>query len=466
MARGDRVVFAVETNERGQPQARSLKVLRQSPEEEIPWNLVEGGEAWPEEGPNSAPQGPNEVEAISQEGEFLTRACASDAEEVESKSSKCVSLEAEAQLLGLNEVFLSTIKRAVRQQEQIEKEVERMTDVSSKAYIEKMQVIARLGKVTGTYGELQAAQQRIEDAQLLAAAGDSEMQLLAQEEIDQWSQRKSELARRMLEALLPVDDRDKASTVIIEIRAGVGGAEAGLWTEDLKTMYEQMAEVEGMQCETVSADERDGGGFSEVSLSISGEDVWTKLKWESGVHRVQRVPATETMGRIHTSTATVALMPQLEESNYQLDMSQVEITYTRSGGKGGQNVNKVETACRVLHKPTGVFVKCSESRFRKFNEAYALRYLAAKLRQIEDEKRDSEIYVMRRSQIGSADRSEKIRTYNYKDNRVTDHRLKQNYALASFLAGGLADAHTGMRLLEQSEKFKELEQKLLNEMQK
>lgn len=308
------------------------------------------------------------------------------------------------------------------------------------------------------YNELKKIEQEILGAQELLNSEDEELKLLGKEEIEILQHKKDDIISEIKILLIPKDPFENKN-IIMEIRAGVGGEEAALFVKDLFRMYMAYAENKSWKTELLDSHSTDLGGFKEIIFSIIGKDVYKYLKYESGAHRVQRVPETEASGRIHTSTATVAVLPEAEEVEFEINPEDLRIDVFHASGHGGQNVQKVSTAIRIVHKPTGIMVTCQDERSQLQNKLKAMRILRARLYDIFEQDKEKEIASARRAQIGRGYRNERIRTYNFPQGRVTDHRINLSiYNIQSIMEGNLDELINALIEEEQKEKFEELEE--------
>ncbi|RPG81683.1 MAG: peptide chain release factor 1 [Crocinitomicaceae bacterium TMED114] len=309
-------------------------------------------------------------------------------------------------------------------------------------------IVARIQRFRVASDDLRAAQDDVHSE-------DAELADMAQEEVDRLTEELASLKRELEEALVPDDPSDRRDC-ILEVRAGTGGDEAALWAGDLFRMYVRYCESKGWKVESVGSHAGSSGGYKEVVARVSGEGVFGHLKYESGTHRVQRVPATESQGRIHTSAATVAILPEAEATDVTLDLKDVRKDTFRASGAGGQHVNKTESAVRLTHLPTGIVVECQDGRSQHANYEQALGVLRARLWEAEDQARRAAEAAERKSQVGTGDRSGKIRTYNYPQGRVTDHRIGMTlHALERLLGGELEELIQALRSTERMERLKQ-----------
>ena len=313
-----------------------------------------------------------------------------------------------------------------------------------------------LTPIVDKYREYKTVQASVEEARSLLEEGGEDRDFLdmAEEELQSGRRRLEELSTELKTLLLPKDPNDERS-VVMEIRGGAGGEEAALFAGTLLRMYSMYAETKSWRVEITNANETELGGFKEVGFLVEGEGAYSKLKYESGVHRVQRVPETESQGRIHTSTVTVAVLPEAEDVEIEINPGDLQIDTYRASGAGGQHVNKTESAIRITHLPTGLVIECQDERSQHKNREKAMRVLRARLYEAKLQEQNDAISSERKSQVGTGDRSERIRTYNYPQGRVTDHRIGLTlYRLESFLNGDIEEVVDALATAEQAEKLR------------
>ena len=338
----------------------------------------------------------------------------------------------------------------------------RLSDPSIIADVEKFTALTRehanLEPIVKKFRDYKRIAAQIdEDKNLLETATDEDLKFLATEELADLKKSKDALELELPILLLPKDPNDEKN-VIMEIRGGVGGEEAALFAGELFRMYTRYAERQGWKVDIVDSNATTIGGFKEISFTVDGAGAFSKLKYESGTHRVQRVPVTESSGRIHTSAVTVAVLPEVDDVEVEIRPEDLKIDTYRSSGAGGQHVNMTDSAVRITHLPTGIVVTCQDERSQIKNRARAMSYLKTKLYDLEQQKQNSEQASERRGMIGSGDRSERIRTYNFPQNRITDHRINLTlYKLEAYLDGDLFEMMDAMLLAEQTQKLQDLE---------
>ena len=322
-------------------------------------------------------------------------------------------------------------------------------------YKKLMREYKQLSPIVEKYAEYEKLESDLAGAaELMEGETDPELRAMAEEEYYSAKQLMPEIEHELKILLLPKDPNDDKN-VIVEIRAGAGGEEAALFAGVLYRMYTMYAEAKKWKCELISCNETGLGGFREITFSVDGEGAYSRLKYESGVHRVQRVPVTESSGRIQTSTATVAVLPEVEDVEVEINPADLEIETCKSSGAGGQHINKTESAIRIIHKPTGIVVECQEERSQHKNKDKAMKLLRTKLYDIQIEEQKDKIASDRKSQVGTGDRSERIRTYNFRENRVSDHRIGLTiYSLDAFVNGVIDEVIDALATADTAEKLK------------
>jgi peptide chain release factor 1 len=354
------------------------------------------------------------------------------------------------------EKLMDRLAELRRRYAELEQRLSQPEMLGSGQYKELSQEYARLKRPVELYERLQSLERTIAEAQELLES-DGDLRALAQEELERAQAERAQLLEELRLLLVPPDPRDDGNA-IVEIRAGAGGEESALFAADLFRMYKKYADAHNLHIEVLDAHPTDLGGFKQIVFEVTGPGAFGKFKFESGVHRVQRVPKTEAAGRIHTSTATVAVLPEIEDVQIQIRDEDIEFEAFRASGPGGQNVNKVATAVRLIHKPTGIVVTCQEERSQHKNREKALKLLRARLQEKYELEQQREITQQRRIQIGTAARSEKIRTYNFPQNRVTDHRIDLTlYKLDRILEGELDELLAALDRAYREQQLAELE---------
>ena len=352
--------------------------------------------------------------------------------------------------------FKSLIELKRKRFEQLESEIADPALFSNRQRAsEIMREHASIKQLLAKWNELEAARKQLDDNRELAMSRDVEIAAMADDEIPQLEKQAADLERDLQIALLPADENEERDA-IVEIRAGTGGNEAAIFAADLYRMYHRYAESAGLKTEDLESSPSELGGLKEAMFRVSGESVFRKLRYESGVHRVQRVPATEAQGRIHTSTATVAVLAEAQDVDVEMKPEDLRIEVSRAGGPGGQGVNTTDSAVQVLHIPTGMIVRCQDGRSQIKNKERALSILRARLLERRQREEAEKYSAQRRGQIGTGGREEKIRTYNFPQNRVTDHRIGLTlYNLDRVMEGDLGELINGLQAADMAERLKE-----------
>ncbi len=350
-----------------------------------------------------------------------------------------------------------TLESKLSERDSIEKELSRGESLSDPQKISELgRKLRTLNRILKPFTEFLALEKQFKEAMELSESDDPEMALLAREEAEKLRKKLLDQRTKVIEELVADEEDAERSKLIMEIRAGTGGEEAGLFARDLFRMYSKFAESKGWKVEILQSSSSEKGGFKEVIFSVTGPGAWRYLKHESGGHRVQRVPETESQGRIHTSAATVAVLPEPEEVEVQINPKELRIETMRASGPGGQHVNKTSSAVRITHLPSGIVVTCQDEKSQHKNRAKAMRVLRLRLFDRERREKQSARAQQRKELIGSGDRNERVRTYNFPQNRVTDHRLKENFSLEQVIEGKLDNLIQKLIDREKEERIKAL----------